>query len=115
MLKAMEDPRTPGEKNRYFDMLKKRYALVKSFVAARRDDPVLEALPFNSGYFMCFFCREISAETLRRELLVQHGIGVIALGDRYLRVAFSGIDEEKIPEVYRLIYETAGELAAKRS
>jgi aspartate/methionine/tyrosine aminotransferase len=109
MLKAMEDSRTPGEKDRYRAMLQRRYNLVKSFVKANPNHPALRPLPFNSGYFMSFRC-EVDAETLRQELLAKHGIGVIALGEHYLRVAFSSIDEEKITEVYQTIYDVAAKL-----
>ncbi|MDR0876992.1 MAG: aminotransferase class I/II-fold pyridoxal phosphate-dependent enzyme [Treponema sp.] len=110
MLKAMEDKRTPGEKAKYFEMMKRRYRLVKSFIAENPDHPVLKPMPFNSGYFMSFRCVGVDAETLRQELLAKHGIGAIALGEYCLRVAFSSIDEEKITEVYRIIYDTAKQL-----
>jgi len=110
MLKVMEDSRTPGEKKAYYDMLRKRYNLVKSFLKANPNHPVLEPLPFNSGYFMSFLCKT-DAEAIRQELLQKHGIGVISLGKQCLRVAFSSIDEEKIPAVYGQIYATAAELA----
>ena len=110
MLRAMEDPRTPGEKAAYREMLQRRYNLVKDFVNANPGHPVLDPLPFNSGYFMSFRCG-VDAEILRQELLTKHGIGVIALGEHYLRVAFSSIDEEKITGVYRQIYDTAAEMS----
>jgi aspartate/methionine/tyrosine aminotransferase len=106
MLKVMEDPRTPGEKAAYKDMLQRRYNLVKDFIKANPNHPVLQPLPFNSGYFMSFSCKT-DAEAIRQELLQKHGIGTVSLGKHCLRVAFSSIDEEKIPEVYRQIYETA--------
>jgi aspartate/methionine/tyrosine aminotransferase len=109
MLKAMEDSRTPGEKERYRAMLQRRYHLVKEFIAANPNHPELRPLPFNSGYFMSFRC-EVDAEALRQELLVKHGIGIIALGEHYIRIAFSSIDEEKITEVYRIIYDAAARL-----
>jgi aspartate/methionine/tyrosine aminotransferase len=109
MLKAMEDGRTPGEKDRYRGMLQRRYNLVKSFVAENPNHPVLRPLPFNSGYFMCFRC-EVDAEALRQELLARHGIGLIALGEHYVRVAFSSIDEEKITATYRTIYDVAAKM-----
>jgi hypothetical protein len=59
---------------------------------------------------MCFRCTGINAETLRQALLSRHGIGVISIGQDYLRVAYSGIDEDRIPGVYRVIYDTAAEL-----
>jgi aspartate/methionine/tyrosine aminotransferase len=110
MLKAMEDSRTPGEKDQYRDMLYRRYKLVKACTEAHSGHPALRPLPFNSGYFMCFRCVGVDAETLRQELLARHGIGVISLGGRILRIAFSGIDEEKIAETYRIIYDTAAQL-----
>ena len=108
MLKAMEDPRTPGEKDAYRIMLQRRYNLVKTFVNTHPNHPVLRPLPFNSGYFMSFYCA-MDAEVLRQELLTKHGIGVIALGEHCIRVAFSSIDEEKIGMVYQVIYDTAAQ------
>ncbi|MDR1420442.1 MAG: aminotransferase class I/II-fold pyridoxal phosphate-dependent enzyme [Treponema sp.] len=111
MLKTAEDSRTPGEKERYRSLMRSRYNRVKAIVGENADHPVLIPLPFNSGYFMSFFCRGVNAETLRRHLLSAHGIGTIALGERYLRIAFSSIDEEKIPDIYRTIYRAAEKLS----
>ncbi|MDR1636912.1 MAG: aminotransferase class I/II-fold pyridoxal phosphate-dependent enzyme [Treponema sp.] len=114
MLRVMDDPRTPGEKNQFLNLMKGRYRRVKAFIRNNPDHPVLKPLPFNSGYFMCFRCEGLSAETLRRELLSKEGIGTISLEDRYLRVAFAGIDEDKLDQVYRIIYDTAAKMAADR-
>ncbi|MCL2599848.1 MAG: aminotransferase class I/II-fold pyridoxal phosphate-dependent enzyme [Treponema sp.] len=110
MLKAMEDPRTPGEKEKYKAILYGRYRQVKDFVEARREHPVLRPLPFNSGYFMCFLCK-VDAEALRQELLYKHGIGLVSLGENCLRMAFSSIDDDKINAVLEKIYEAAEKLA----
>jgi aspartate/methionine/tyrosine aminotransferase len=110
ILKAMEDKRTAGEKKCYRDMMRRRYNAVKAFVQSHPDHPVLKPLPFNSGYFMSFYCSAADAETLRQELLAKHGIGTVSMGGHYLRVAFSGIDEELLPGVYRTIYDTAARL-----
>jgi hypothetical protein len=107
MLKAMEDPRTGVEKDRYYEILRRRYRTVKDFIGKNPEHPRLKPLPFNSGYFMSFRCVGINAETLRRELLSREGIGAIALNGDYLRIAFAGIEEEQIPGVYRIIYDTA--------
>jgi len=108
ILKTMEDERTPDEKEKFFNLLKNRYLVVKQFIAAHPNHPALNPLPFNSGYFMSFHCKGVEAETLRQKLL-DRGIGAIALGERYLRVAFSAIDEQDIPAVYETIYETAAQ------
>ncbi|MDL2229026.1 aminotransferase class I/II-fold pyridoxal phosphate-dependent enzyme [Treponema sp. OttesenSCG-928-L16] len=110
MLKTLEDKRTGEEKRNYYEILKKRYGAVKECVKKQADHPALRALPFNSGYFMSFRCKGLKAEELRQELLAKHGIGTIAFGDTYLRVAFSSVDLEKIPGLYEKIFETAAAL-----
>lgn len=110
MLRALEDPRTAQEKLGYKELLLGRYRAVKGFLASHPASPRLRPLPFNSGYFMSFRCVGISADALRKALLSKHGIGTVALADRYLRVAFSSVDEGKIPELYGKIWETAAEL-----
>ncbi|GHT78782.1 hypothetical protein FACS1894130_05990 [Spirochaetia bacterium] len=110
MLKTIEDPRTAGEKERYFNLLQGRYRAVKKFIAAHPKHPVLTPLPFNSGYFMSFRCEDVEAETIRRELLSRYGIGTIALEKKYLRVTFAAVPEEQIPEIYETIYQAASEL-----
>ncbi|MDR0450505.1 MAG: aminotransferase class I/II-fold pyridoxal phosphate-dependent enzyme [Treponema sp.] len=111
MLRVMDDPRTPGEKDQFLNLMKGRYQRVKAFIRDRPEHPVLKPLPFNSGYFMCFRCEGLSAEALRQELLYKQGIGTVSLEDRYLRITFAGIDEEKIDQVYRTIYGTAAKMA----
>ncbi|MDR0555215.1 MAG: aminotransferase class I/II-fold pyridoxal phosphate-dependent enzyme [Treponema sp.] len=109
-LKTLADKRTDTEKEAFYAMLQRRYEAVKRFINDNSGHPVLTPLPFNSGYFMCFHCMGISAETLRRELLEKHGIGTVALEDVYLRITFAAVDEEHIAGLYQTIYETAASL-----
>jgi aspartate/methionine/tyrosine aminotransferase len=108
-LKVWADPATAADKEAFFKLLLRRYQAVKRFIEEHRSPAVLEALPFNSGYFMCFRCKSGAAEALRQALL-KKGIGTIALGGEYLRVTFAAVEEDDIPSVYRTIYETAAEL-----
>jgi aspartate/methionine/tyrosine aminotransferase len=108
-LKTMNDAKTKKEKERCFKLLQSRYRAVRRFVAENHSPPGLEALPFNSGYFMSFRCTRFSAEKLRQKLL-EKGIGAIALGDAYLRVTFAAVDEEEIPDLYGTIYQTVAEM-----
>jgi hypothetical protein len=94
-------------------MMLGRYNAVKAFIRSHPDHPVLKPLPFNSGYFMSFHCSTVDAEALRQELLFKHGIGTISLGPHYLRVAFSGIDEELLTGVYETIYDAAAQLSGE--
>ena len=109
--KSLEDERTPAERMRYREMMGKRYDKVKEFVKQNPNHPVLKPLAFNSGYFMSYNCRGVSAEALRKALLNEYGIGVISLGESCLRVAFSSLDEEDIPNVYKTIYDCAKKMA----
>ncbi|MDR3301744.1 MAG: aminotransferase class I/II-fold pyridoxal phosphate-dependent enzyme [Spirochaetaceae bacterium] len=110
--KTSADPRSAGEKVRNYELLRARYRAVKQFVAAHEDFMPLRSLPFNSGYFMSFACVGFDAETLRRELLARHGIGVVALGGSYIRLAYSSLDEEQIAPVLETIFNTAAALGA---
>ncbi|MDR0685389.1 MAG: aminotransferase class I/II-fold pyridoxal phosphate-dependent enzyme [Spirochaetaceae bacterium] len=106
-LRVCGDESTDAQKSAFFNILKERYAAVKQFTEAHKSHPRLTPLPFNSGYFMCLRCDGLDADKLRRRLLEKHGIGTIAFGSEYLRVAFSSIEKELLPEVFAAIYDTA--------
>ena len=99
-LKVCGDESTNAQKRAFFNVLKERYDVVKQFTGAHKNHPRLSPLPFNSGYFMCLRCKRVDADKLRRRLLEKHGIGTIAFGSEYLRVAFSSIEKELLPEVF---------------
>ena len=106
-LKAFSDPKIEAEKKAFRDILEARYKKVRAFVDSHKSS-VLEALPFNSGYFMSFHTK-CDAEQLRLKILHEKQIGTISIDSSTLRVAFSSVDESKIDEVYTAIYETAEE------
>jgi aspartate/methionine/tyrosine aminotransferase len=108
LLKAMQDPGYLAQKQVAFDVLAARYRKARE-LSARAPAP-LRALPFNSGYFMTFRVEGGGAESLRKLLLQEHGVGTIAFGDDILRVAYSSVDEERIEELYSLIFQAAGKL-----
>jgi aspartate/methionine/tyrosine aminotransferase len=110
IIKALEDNRTAGEKTALKNMMKSRYTAVKTFIAGNPDHPVLKPYPCNSGYFVSFECKGVSSEALRQELLSKHGIGVVSLGDKCLRIAFSSLDEEQIAPVFSTVYEVAAKM-----
>ncbi len=107
LLKAMQGPDYEREKREAFTVLAGRYRRARE-LAARAPAP-LKALPFNSGYFMTFALEDAGAEALRRSLL-ERRVGAIAFGDRYLRVAYSSVEEERLEELYGLIFEEAKKL-----
>jgi aspartate/methionine/tyrosine aminotransferase len=109
ILKVLSDPRTSGEKQANYELLRGRYRAVKAFLAETPAHPKLVPMPFNSGYFMSFRCA-VDAEALRKKLLADHGIGTIALGPGILRVTFAALEEEQIPEIFGTIYRAALEV-----
>ena len=106
VLHALDDQEHNEQKKELRKMLKRRYDAVRAFVNTHKSS-VLEALPFNSGYFMSFNVKTGNAEDIRKKLLAEKGIGIIQIDPNTLRVAFSSIDEEKIEEVYSAIYNVA--------
>ncbi len=107
-LHAFSDPKIEEEKKIFRDMLCARYKKVRAFVDSHKSS-VLEALPFNSGYFMSFHTN-CNAEELRIKILHEKQIGTISIDACTLRVAFSSVDEDKIDTVYGAIYAAAEEL-----
>jgi len=65
---------------------------------------------------MSFECIGLSAEKLRIELLEKDGIGCVSLQDRYLRVAFSSVEEKDLPDlIERIIAAVTEALVFKRA
>ena len=62
-----------------------------------------EVYPSHAGYFMCLNLKSGDAETVRQRLLEEHGIGVIALGQTELRVAYSCLNESDIETIFAVI------------
>ncbi len=110
MKKVLANPNVKAEKEAFFKVLEERYHTVCEFLKTKENHPVLEPLPFNSGYFMSLHCKNLSAENLRQKLLSEHGIGIIAINDCTIRIAFSSIDNDLINMVYEKVYATAEEM-----
>ncbi len=109
VLKSFQDPQNENEKLAFKKILNERYDIVRKFVDTHTSNAI-EALPFNSGYFMSFRTIGIDAEELRVKLLNEKGIGTISIDKNTLRVAFSSIEKDLIEKVYTEIYNTAEEL-----
>lgn len=105
-LKALNEPGYDEQKAHYRALLAARYRKARDFLASTTIPASLRPLPFNSGYFMSMECVGVSAEKIRLRLL-DEGIGVIALGEKHLRVAFSCIEEADIPALYEAVFAAA--------
>lgn len=93
-----------NSKKRKFDILKARYEILKGTFKDPRYAEYFEAVPFNSGYFMCVKLKKnLNAEQVRLQLLNQYSTGVIVLGN-VIRLAFSAVPQAKIPELMENLY-----------
>lgn len=113
VLKALGTLGVAEQKGRFRGLLAERYAEARSFLAEHPLPSCLRALPFNSGYFMSFECEGISAEALRLSLLSEKGIGAVSIQDRYLRVAYSGVEASNIRDLFAEIAISAADLASR--
>ncbi len=111
VLKSMQDARFAEETKEKFDILKRRAKRVKEVLADPKYKDAWDVYPFNSGYFMCLRLKSVDAERLRSHLLDNYGIGLIAIGGKNLRIAFSCIEEEDIPELFDIILKGVNELS----
>lgn len=81
------------------------------------DRAFLRPMPFNSGFFTLLEIPEeigLTAEEVRVYLLDRYDTGVVAVGERYLRLAICSVSEEAIPELVRRVERCVRELAAER-
>nr|MBP7322100.1 aminotransferase class I/II-fold pyridoxal phosphate-dependent enzyme [Deltaproteobacteria bacterium] len=114
ILKALNSPAYAQERDEKVAILKKRALKVREVLAGKKFEDIWEAYPFNSGYFMCLRLKAVEAETLRKYLLDQYGVGTIAMDTWDLRVAFSSIAEKDIPDLFATIAKAAQELMNRK-
>ncbi len=111
LVAALNDPATQEQRREKFDVLAAREARVKEVLARDKFAAAWEPYPFNSGYFMCLRLKDVNAEELRLHLLSKYQVGVIALGDEDIRIAFSCLEIEEIEDLFEVLYIACRELA----
>jgi len=110
ILRSMQSDAYAAEQREKFGILKARADRVKAVLADPKYAAAWDVYPFNSGYFMCLKLKTVDAEILRVHLLDKYGVGLIALGDRNLRVAFSCIDEQQVEELFDTVLKGIADL-----
>ena len=60
---------------------------------------------------MCLKLKTVAAETLRRHLLEKYGVGLIAIGEKNLRIAFSCTEEEDLADLFDIILQGIKDLS----
>jgi aspartate/methionine/tyrosine aminotransferase len=111
VLKALEDQDFAKEANTKYGVMKARALRVKEVLTNEKYKDVWTYYPFNSGYFMCLRIKSVNAETLRQHLLNRYGVGVIAVDDTDIRVAFSCIEVEEVQQLFDIIYQGVKDLS----
>lgn len=90
--------------------LKERYEITKEVVYSEQYADYWKAYDFNSGYFMALKVNHVNPETLRKHLIDHYSIGIIALNDTDIRIAFSCVEKEDIPHVFESIAKAIDDL-----
>jgi len=105
VLRALESPALAQQKKEKYKIMEGRALKVKEILNSGKYAEYWDYYPFNSGYFMCLKIKGVKAEELRLHLLERYGVGVIAIGESDLRVAFSCVEEEDLEELFSLIHQ----------
>jgi len=114
LVHALRQPGIAGEVEAVRALLEARYRALKPALAAA-DPALLRVLPFNAGCFALVEIPEelgLAADAVRRHLLAHQDTGVIAIGERYLRIAHCSVDAADLPELARRIERGIGEITA---
>jgi aspartate/methionine/tyrosine aminotransferase len=104
LLAAYQSPEYVEQKAEKYATLKKRYDIIKDVLASHPEyKEAFEAMPCNSGYFMCIKPKGVDAEELRQKLIKDYSTGTIMLSG-LIRIAFSAVPTEKLGKLFENIY-----------
>ena len=86
--------------------IKERYLKVKNVLQMHPEyKKYFEALPFNSGYFMCVQLKGLNADKVWNTLLSKYSTGVICYSEQKLfRIAFASTPVHQIEKLFSNIY-----------
>jgi len=113
LFKVYSAPTYEDAKLKKYTILKTRYSILKNELSKSEYAEYFEALPFNSGYFMCVEPKNgLVAEDVRKHLLEKYSTGVIVLGS-VIRLAFSAVPQAQIPTLVENIYNACKDLSKK--
>ena len=110
LLKSMCDDNYDALKLEKFDLLKRRAMKMKQVLKDPKYADGFEVYPFNSGYFMCIRLKDVNAEQLRLHLLDNYGTGLISIGEKNIRVAFSCLEEKDVQILFDIILSGINDL-----
>ena len=99
-LRLLENKQALLEKEENDNIIQERYNELKSAISKENLATLVTVLPFNSGYFFTIkLPTAINAHEFRLKFLNEYKYGVYSMDDEYIRIAFSCLDKELIPEL----------------
>lgn len=110
LLKSMAEGNYDTLKQEKFDLLKARALKMEAVLKDPKYSDGFDVYPFNSGYFMCIRLKDVNAEELRVHLLNNYGTGLISIGEKSLRVAFSCLEEKDVTTLFDIILSGINDL-----
>lgn len=105
VLNSLSNDEYSSQKQEKYDIMCGRYKKVKEVLKDAKFAEYFKPYPYNSGYFMTMKLLKGNAEAFRKHLMSTKGIGVIAIGESNVRVAFSCIEESQIEDLFEKLYE----------
>lgn len=112
LISCLESTEIAGELDLKKANLRHRGQLVLDFCKKGSASGSWKAAPFRSGFFICIHVNT-DAQALRRHLLEHYGIGIIALGDRLIRIALPCMEESEIRTLFGLLDQAIQETEAQ--
>ncbi len=105
-LRALSSEAHELEKQENKKKIKERYLKVREVLKAHPEYmEYFEALPFNSGYFMCVRLKDVGADNVWEQLLSKYSTGVICYSEQNLfRIAFASTPLDQIEKLFGNIY-----------
>lgn len=101
-LRLLESSQAKQEKTYNDNIIEERYHILKEAISKYNLDNDVTILPFNSGYFFTIKMPEhIDAHKFRLKFLNDYKYGVYSMDDSHIRIAFSCLDKELIPDLIK--------------
>lgn len=101
-LRLLENSQAKQEKTYNDSIIEERYHILKEAIVKYNLDNDVTILPFNSGYFFTIKMPEhIDAHKFRLKFLNDYKYGVYSMDDSHIRIAFSCLDKELIPDLIK--------------
>jgi aspartate/methionine/tyrosine aminotransferase len=105
-LNSLKSENHEVEKDNNKAKIRERYLKVREILGSHTEyKKYFEALPFNSGYFMCIQIKGLNADKVWDTLLNKYSTGVICYSEQKLfRIAFASTPAHQIEKLFNNIY-----------